>query len=445
MKLSKQDFTGTGKVFRFTLLEHLKNKSNIVSIVILVIFALVSVPVVNIFSGSSGPDMGIVRESKSPIETVLVLTDMEVPPLDEADFAADPYFSDTKFVLSEKDYTSDTASAVGEKDRTVVIEVKNDGQGYLVSPDYENALDPDEAFYAASAVTAAVERAVLRGMGASEVQLAQAAMQIDIEVLTQDEYLGRSDGPGFGTKFGVQYFFSIFVMILSIMAASYIIRAIVEEKASKLVELLMVSVRPLALVLGKILAVMVYVFGTFVVLALAFAVSSLISTLFLHAGSLGDMIGALGVDSANLNISPMTVLIVLVSLILGYLTFSILAGISGTCCSTMEDIEYGQLSVILIVMAGYLVSCVAAAFTSTTASVIVSLLPVVCVFCAPVCYVCGGISFGILVLSWVLQAVTVALLALFCARVYNELLIHRGSRVKMRELFKMAKREKEEA
>lgn len=440
MKLSKKDFEGTGKVFRFTLAAHLKNKANIVSLIILVVFALISVPLLNLFGGTTG---GMI-EQRSMLETVLVVNHTDLA-ISEDDFSGDPYFEDTRFILSESDPVSETREPVGTADTTAVIDVRQDGEGYAVSPRYEDVFDTDEAEYAASAVYAALERALQRAAGASEVQLAQAAMSVQIEPVTLSEYLGKTEDVGFGTKFGVQYVFSIFVMILSIMAASYIIRAIVEEKASKLVELLMVSVRPLALVVGKILAVMVYVFGTLLCVGLAFVLSSAISSLVLHTGSLAQTVESMGVDRSALNISPMTVVIVLVSLILGYLTFSILSGISGTCCSTMEDIEYGQLSVILIIMTGYLVSCIAAAFTSTAASVVVSLLPVVCVFCAPVCYVCGGIPFGVLVLSWALQAVTVGLLALFCARVYNELLIHRGSRVKLRQLLAMAKKEKEEA
>ena len=441
MKMRKQDFEGTGKVFRFTLKAHLKNKANIVSLVILVVFALVSVPLMNLFGGTGG---GMIAEERSMLDTVLVVNHTDLA-FSEEDFSGDPYFKHTRFVLSEFDPASETREAVGTADSTAVIDVTRDENGYAVSPRYEDAADPGEAEYAASAVYSALERAMQRAAGASEVQLAQASMSVRIEAVTMAEYLGETEDIGFGTKFGVQYVFSIFVMILSIMSASYIIRAIVEEKSSKLVELLMVSVKPLALVVGKILAVMVYVFGTLLCVGLAFLLSTLISSLVLHTGSFAQTIASMGVDKSALNISPMTVVIVLVSLILGYLTFSILSGISGTCCSTMEDMQYGQSAVILIIMTGYLVSCIAAAFTSTAASVVVSLLPVVCVFCAPVCYVCGGIPFGVLVLSWVLQAVTVALLALFCARVYNELLIHRGSRVKLRQLLAMAKKEKEEA
>jgi hypothetical protein len=40
--------------------------------------------------------------------------------------------------------------------------------------------------------------------------------------------------------------------------------------------------------------------------------------------------------------------------------------------------------------------------------------------------------------SWLLQAAVVALLAAFGARVYGALLIHRGNRIKFRQLFRIA-------
>ena len=81
-------------------------------------------------------------------------------------------------------------------------------------------------------------------------------------MLFRSDYLDQKNGTesiGFDANFAIQYGYSIVVMILCLLSASFIIRCIVTEKDSKLIELLMVSVSPLALLLGKILAVMTYV------------------------------------------------------------------------------------------------------------------------------------------------------------------------------------------
>lgn len=436
MKLSKHDFTGTGKVFRFTLTAHVKNKSNLVSLAIMLLLALASVPLAIIFSGGS-----TVEAEQSAVKAVYIRNETPFM-LDMEAFSADAYFADTRFSSASGQNPADLEAG------GIYVEIRAENEGYYsitLSCAPKDEWDDAELAKLKTALNLAFDNARLLAVGADETQTALVSTPFTTEVVTERDYRSASD-ISFDTRFSVQYVYSIFVMMISIMAASYIARAIVEEKASKLVELLMVSVRPLALILGKILAVMVFIFGMFLSIVLAFVLSYAVSGIFLDVSSLSQMLASFGINGQSLNLSPMTVVIVLISLVLGYFTFSILSGISGTCCSTMEDIEYAQLSSILVIMTGYLVSCVAAAFTSGPVPVIVSLLPVVSVFCAPVSYVCGNISFPLLCLSWGIQALVVAGLALFCARVYNELLIHRGARVKLRQLLSMAKRPaKEEA
>ncbi len=436
MKLSKHDFTGTGKVFRFTLTAHVKNKSNLVSLAIMLLLALASIPLAIIFSGGS-----TVEAEQSAVKAVYIRNETPFM-LDMEAFSADAYFAGTRFSSDSGQDPADLEAG------DIYVEIRAENEGYYsitLSCAPKDEWDDAELTRLKTALNLAFDNARLLAVGADETQTALVSTPFTTEVVTERDYRSASD-ISFDTRFSVQYVYSIFVMMISIMAASYIARAIVEEKASKLVELLMVSVRPLALILGKILAVMVFIFGMFLSIVLAFVLSYAVSGIFLDVSSLSQMLASFGINGQSLNLSPMTVVIVLISLVLGYFTFSILSGISGTCCSTMEDIEYAQLSSILVIMTGYLVSCVAAAFTSGPAPVIVSLLPVVSVFCAPVSYVCGNISFPLLCLSWGIQALVVAGLALFCARVYNELLIHRGARVKLRQLLSMAKRPaKEEA
>ena len=72
--------------------------------------------------------------------------------------------------------------------------------------------------------------------------------------------------------------------------------------------------------------------------------------------------------------------------------------------------------------------------------VILALCPVVNVFCAPVQYTLGTIGAGWLVVSWLEQALLVAGLAWLTARVYRQLLLSRGARIKLRQLLSMAKK-----
>lgn len=278
-------------------------------------------------------------------------------------------------------------------------------------------------------------------LGTTTEQLQSLSTPVTTETGSLSDYLSEPE-LDFADTFAIQYVYSILVMILSIFASSYIVRAVIEEKDSKLVELLMVSVKPLALIVGKILAAMTYVFGMLLLVAVGVTASYLISGSFMEVVSPLAMLQGLGLDLSGMNIGPLTILIVAVSLVLGYLTFSVLGGLIGTGCTSMEDMESANLSVVLIVMAGYIVASVTSGLGNTLAGTVLSLLPIVSVFCAPTQYVCGNIGMGLLCLSWLLQGLVLLLLAWLCARVYHELLLRRGGPGEVFKILSMARGKK---
>lgn len=165
-----------------------------------------------------------------------------------------------------------------------------------------------------------------------------------------EEYFASDQEANWETGYWTQMIYSILMLMVSIFSVSYIVRAVVEEKSSKLVETLLVSIRPLALILGKILAVMACVFGGFAALALgvllSFAGTSLLWPQLSIAGISGFFSGiSLGWD---------TVPVLVVSLALGHLTFALVAGLSGAGCSSTQELDGAMSFSVLLIMAGYL-------------------------------------------------------------------------------------------
>ncbi len=285
----------------------------------------------------------------------------------------------------------------------------------------------------------ALEQAKLSALQISEEQTATLFSGLSSQVQTMEEYQ-EGEGVDWGVQYGLQLGYSIIVMIISIFAVTYIVRAVVEEKASKLVEMLMVSVQPLALLVGKIILPQWYIFSVFLYCFLPeseFPGWSAVS-LWMFPQSLKQW-PRQDLPWLFCGLSPATLVIVLVSLLLGYLTFSILAGLSGTGCSTMEDVQGASTLSTMLIFVGYFAAVIAGSIGGDVLNLFVSLCPVISVFCAPVQYVLGNIGFGILLLSWLLQAAVIVLLAVFSARVYRALLMYRGSRPNFRQMFAMAK------
>lgn len=403
-----RDLSGTGQVYRFTLSQLLKSRANRVTLIIMVLLAAVSMPLTALLSGETPEtsDTASLASVRVDNRTDLVL-----------DFSGNAYWADTDF-----------SADAGEPD--AVVTITGDETGYQVAVNGSETADAGELSQLAETARQAVRDACLRAAGLSSRQM---------EALTAST--GEEDSHEDG--FWVQYGYSILAMILCLMSASYVIRAVVEEKDSRLVELLLVSVKPMALLAGKILAVMAFTFGWLLAMLAGFGVSCGLTAGLMGSGvlqkQLSGLLAAVPQVQEDLWQAAGVLLVLLVSLGLGYLTMSLIGGVAGACCSGMEEAGEATGPVMLLTMTGYLASCVVGAVPSGPVAVFSTLCPVVSIFCAPVQFAGGNVSFWLVLASWAIQAAVIWGLLTLASRVYAGLIVHRGSRVKLRELMSMAK------
>jgi len=257
-----------------------------------------------------------------------------------------------------------------------------------------------------------------------------------LEISSVEDYL-NSDPVGFDTRYGVQYAYSIIAMIICVFSVTYIVRSIVEEKVSRLVEMLMVSVKPLALVFGKLLAVMTYMFSVLLIFAAILGLSWFVTGQFMDVSFVGRMLANIGISADMVNLGPDVFVTALISLILAYFFFSLIAGLCGAGCSNMDEIENANMGAMTAILAGYIASCAAAGF-GEGAMVFCSLCPVVSAFTAPAAYIFGDISLAVLAAGWLLELICIGVLLVVTARVYDQLILYRGSRLKLRRVFALA-------
>lgn len=403
-----RDLSGTGQVYRFTLSQLLKSRANRVTLIIMVLLAAVSMPLTALLGGETPETSDTAGLASVRVDN---RTDLAL------DFSGDAYWADTDF-----------SADAGEPD--AVVTVTGDETGYQVAVNGSETADAGELSQLAETARQAVRDACLRAAGLSSRQL---------EALTAST--GEEDSHEDG--FWVQYGYSILAMILCLMSASYVIRAVVEEKDSRLVELLLVSVKPMALLAGKILAVMAFTFGWLLAMLAGFGVSCGLTAGLMGPGvlqkQLSGLLAAVPRVQEDLWQAAGVLLVLLVSLGLGYLTMSLIGGVAGACCSGMEEAGEATGPVMLLTMTGYLASCVVGAVPSGPVAVFSTLCPVVSIFCAPVQFAGGNVSFWLVLASWAIQAAVIWGLLTLASRVYAGLIVHRGSRVKLRELMSMAK------
>ncbi len=400
--MRRSEFTGTGNVFRFTLAQYFKAKSTIITMLLMVMAVIFSVFIAGFSVSGDG--------SAPAISTVAIINRTGYA-ISASDIAA-----------CDRALSGLSETAPERADATLTIELRDDGYAISAQGDLENS-----------------ELAQLENAALTAFELERVGSRAYMgRAMALDEYVNgaQEEEDGFSASFTVSYVYSILVLVLVMLSSSYIIRSVLEEKASRLVEMLMVSVKPLALILGKILASMCLVLVQLMLMALGGVLAAKLAARFAGA-ELTQMVLATGALSVLAELDVMSAVAAVVSILLGFLTFSLIGGLSASCCDSMEDMNSATTATVFTALGGYLAAMVASAFDGAAATVF-SLIPFVSVFVAPVKYLEGSISIGVLIAAWALQAAVIALMALLCRRVYAALIMHTGSRVKLKGMLRMA-------
>jgi ABC-2 type transport system permease protein len=189
---------------------------------------------------------------------------------------------------------------------------------------------------------------------------------------------------------------------------------VIEEKSNRIVEILLATVRPWQLMLGKIIGIgliallqVVLVAGTALVLASA---TKLVS------------IPTLGVD---------VVISGILWFVLGYLMYALLYAAVGSMVSRQEDVASVAMPVTLLLVAGWILALTVAAPSPTAVgTTVLSFIPVFSPVLMPVRIAAGVAPLWQVVISVVLVLGTIVLFAAVAGRIYRNSVLRVGGRVK---------------
>lgn len=256
------------------------------------------------------------------------------------------------------------------------------------------------------------------------------------------------------------------VLFISIFAYGQLVaQSIATEKTSKVMELLLTSVRPLAVVVGKVLAMglvalLQVTLITSSTLLTATISGSVVSGLNTNNNAVSDIVSQIPDEVGEVdftadfssafaesfsNINILTILMVLVVFVLGFFFYALIAAIIGASVSRLEDLaQANQPLAIIGVLGFYLAYFSTGIFTggeqvkASTLQIISWYLPISSPFALPSGILMGQVGTAQAILAIGVLAAFVVLFALIVARVYETLILHNGERMKFLKIIKMA-------
>lgn len=211
-------------------------------------------------------------------------------------------------------------------------------------------------------------------------------------------------------------FFMLIIFLVQMVGGE-----ICEEKTTRSMEIIISNVSPKMHLLSKILASNVFVIVQGLLLILYCLIAFLISGSLGSASSIIDIGGIMNTLSASGVVDKLWIIIpiTLIMIILSFVAYSIVAGILASMTVNIEDFNQLQTPIMLISMAGYYLSVMAAMFDGSIFIRIISYVPFLSVFISPTLFVLGQITVVDMLISVVILILFVWILLKSGLKVYK--------------------------
>ncbi|MDQ3750390.1 MAG: ABC transporter permease [Acidobacteriota bacterium] len=274
------------------------------------------------------------------------------------------------------------------------------------------------------ATNGAIRSQRLADANISEDKLKDLSRNVDFSKTTINEKGDEKNGEGI---FVTAFIFGLMIYITLLIYGQQILAAVVEEKETRIAEILFSSAKPFELMMGKLVGV-----GLAGLTQLAIWV---ISALVLAGIGLANM-SAAGVNISIPDITPLTVIYFFIFFLLGFFIYATIYALIGSMVTTMQ--EGGQFAMfpVMFLVVGFYMSFTVIRDPNSSLAFWVSIAPFLAPITMPVRILAETPPFWQIALSISLNALTIAGLVWLAARIYRVGMLMYGKRATIPEVWK---------
>ena len=254
-----------------------------------------------------------------------------------------------------------------------------------------------------------------------------ARAQIPISVETNKLKDGKITGQSGLQSFALAYFMAVILYMSILIYGIGVMQSVLEEKTSKIVEVLVSSLRPFQMLAGKLIGVGGASLFQFLIWGI---------TTRLLLSQRGALMGGLGGDSPFQlpAVSASTAIVFITYFVGGFLIYSAMFGAVGAMSNSHQEAQQAQQPVAMLLVLSLMSMFAMITNPSSTYAVVLSLIPFTAPIAMPVRWVAGSVSpleVGASILLMVLGILAVLWVA---GRIYRIGILMTGKRPSIREL-----------
>ncbi len=458
---------GWKNVFGFTFTQYIKSKAFITSTIVVCVITILLVGAANILPKLLGEDEEIVgsgvQGSVSAITQVYLMDEAELLTAEDRSLMKEMGIALTESELSFNELI-DAVKNTGRQEALVLVSAdvyENVTQGFRVKTYYSPSADGKAVDALTSYVSETVNYRNMLDAGVPQENYLATQRYVSTSKIEagSDEWNMLESMINYIVPIAV----SLVLFILIYTYGNTVAQSIATEKTSRVMELLLTSVRPLAVVIGKVLAMGIVSFGQFILIGIVGSITFFATMPFGIGGEIAEIMNdpalqqtaqnaeiAEAINNTVGNINAFTIIMIFVIFILGFLFFSLIAALVGASISRMEDLQqamqpYALLGILGMYLAYFPVifnidSVETGAATVNPVQMFSYFFPASSPFALPSALLLGTLSPLMSAVAVLILAACVVLLAIVVGKVYEAIILHNGNRIKMGDIFKMALR-----
>jgi ABC-2 type transport system permease protein len=445
----------------------IKSKAYIVSTVIIVVCLLLMSVGINflpsLLAGSLGELLGGGSESEVEfaVSKLYISDRSEIEPAPDFNYFAE--FGIEIIIIADDKLAEITAQINTSQDAEILVEITKQGSNnynLLASrPEYEGKINANDCNAVMNYMAGSVWYAHQISIGVPAESINYVTSHVNSQVTIAGESPRNEIAVILAnTMLPIISAFVLFMFI--IMYGQLTAQAIATEKTSRVMETLLTSVRPMAIILGKVLGMGLASFTQFAILLITgFGFSAILAPF----GALGQVFGSveIPIDDVEMQMiqnafseafggfNAMSIVWIIVIFLLGFLFYSLIAGLFGASIDRIEDLQAALQPMSLIAVAGFMLGYLAPIFNMefdggagdiNIVQRISYYLPISSPFSLPSAIISGEMSTAGILISVGILAAFCLLMLMFVSRVYEAIVMHTGNRITIKTMFKLARK-----
>lgn len=311
--------------------------------------------------------------------------------------------------------------------------------GFLLLTDA--LVDSGKAEYRASNVSAfraiGTLEGTLRGL-ASSVRLERAGVdpqvvaqaQVRVDLDTKKIAGGKTTSESAAQSFSLAYFMGIILYMAILLYGINVMSSVLEEKTTRIVEVLLSSLRPFQLLMGKVVGVGAVSIFQFVLWGLSTRI--LISQRSHLLGSRG--VGDAGQVFQVPHVSPATAIVFGAYFFGGFFLYSAMFAAVGAMSSNEQEARQAQQPVTMLLVASFLSMFAMLNDPGSTLAVTLSMVPFSSPIAMPVRWAAGNLPLSEVALSLGILFVSIVAVTWVASRIYRVGILMTGKRPSLKQL-----------